>query len=529
VAILVGTCFRPLSDKQVEKARAKGLDKWPDEVAQVFKNGLVLNEGVPLFHGDPLWFIWHYLHIKPNLFPPGTSTAWVFECGKPTWEAYTHIIAKATVMNAKYLMVIEDDVFVPQETVHRLFRYLEEHPECGAAGGLYAWRHQPDHGEFFQMYKDGMPIVNIPDNDVVDVDAAGLGCLMLRMDAVTKAKEFGRLFDDPWDAGDGMTAAGGDLCLQHRIKQAGYTIVVDTGIKAWHRDPYTGVFYPQERRAQHGYPAKPMVDFCQPTLDEALAGVLENAAIKGPSPSPHVEHDVEVDGRHIADIPSVPGAMAYGDTPEEAEVAARKIADEVTGAPDWDEIQEQNTRQNIMEIDGPVALNVGWGGTPAREKIHEQYAQWVNHDGHDSEGTHLVSDCRDINAPSGSFDFVYVNHVLEHLTDAEGVTALQEWWRLVKKGGRLFVGVPEMMAVTDTARRLGLHAPIYYLSDGTAVTPHLMLYGHPVGGAMTHKTIYEERELRAKFRELFGVTDRQIASQPDELIPCGVKFIVQKE
>lgn len=498
VTIVVGTCFRPLSDKQIEKAKAKGLEKWPDAVAELRDNGLILNEGVPLFHGDPLWFIWHYLHIKPNLFPPGTSSAWVFECGKPTWQAYTMLVAKATLMNAKYLMVIEDDVFIPQPTIHRLFRYLETHPECGAAGGLYAWRHQPEQGEFFQMYKDSQPIVNIPDNEFVDVDAAGLGCLMLRMDAVNKAKEYGRLFDDPFEVGD-LVAHGGDLCLQHRIKQAGYSIVVDTGIKCWHRDPYTGVFYPQELRSEHGYPERPMIDFCEATQEEALEGAL--GALKGPSPSPHA-----------ANTPAI---------------AAEPEA--IGGAPDWDAIQAENQLRDILEMEGPKALNIGWGEVKARPKIHEQFEQWVNHDGEDIPGTHLVSDCRDINAPSGSFDLVHANHVLEHLTRDEGRTAIQEWWRLVKPGGRMFIGVPEALQVCEAIRRYGMDTPLYTLSSGLEVTAHLMLYGHPVGGAMAHKTLYEERDLRAILKELCGVPDANIVSQPDELIPCAVKFIVKKD
>lgn len=39
-----------------------------------------------------------------------------------------------------------------------------------------------------------------------------------------------------------------------------------------------------------------------------------------------VELDPEVDGRWIADIPEFPGALAYGDTPEEATAKAKAIA-----------------------------------------------------------------------------------------------------------------------------------------------------------------------------------------------------------
>ncbi len=39
-----------------------------------------------------------------------------------------------------------------------------------------------------------------------------------------------------------------------------------------------------------------------------------------------IEFDREDDGRWIADIPQVPGAMAYGDTRREAELRAKAVA-----------------------------------------------------------------------------------------------------------------------------------------------------------------------------------------------------------
>jgi SAM-dependent methyltransferase len=39
------------------------------------------------------------------------------------------------------------------------------------------------------------------------------------------------------------------------------------------------------------------------------------------------------------------------------------------------------------------------------------------------------------------FDFVYSSHCLEHMRDPQ--KALQEWWKLVKPGGYLFVTVPD--------------------------------------------------------------------------------------
>jgi hypothetical protein len=60
------------------------------------------------------------------------------------------------------------------------------------------------------------------------------------------------------------------------------------------------------------------------------------------------EHDVENDGRHIADIPAVPGAMAYGDTPEAAERSARAIAAEAMSPPKKRAVLTSEQRQNKL-------------------------------------------------------------------------------------------------------------------------------------------------------------------------------------
>lgn len=47
-------------------------------------------------------------------------------------------------------------------------------------------------------------------------------------------------------------------------------------------------------------------------------------------PNQVIEYNRETDGRWIAEIPAVPGAMAYGATKEEAAAKARAIARAVT-------------------------------------------------------------------------------------------------------------------------------------------------------------------------------------------------------
>jgi predicted RNase H-like HicB family nuclease len=46
----------------------------------------------------------------------------------------------------------------------------------------------------------------------------------------------------------------------------------------------------------------------------------------------HVEVDREDDGRWIADIPELPGVMAYGDSKEEAKAKVEELALRVVGS-----------------------------------------------------------------------------------------------------------------------------------------------------------------------------------------------------
>lgn len=93
-----------------------------------------------------------------------------------------------------------------------------------------------------------------------------------------------------------------------------------------------------------------------------------------------------------------------------------------------------------MTAGAPRRLNIG--GTEPREGweiLNIQPAEGVDH----------VGDARDLSAfAEETFDELYASHVLEHLDYHEEVlTALREWHRVLKAGGRLLVGVPDMDAM----------------------------------------------------------------------------------
>jgi SAM-dependent methyltransferase len=75
-------------------------------------------------------------------------------------------------------------------------------------------------------------------------------------------------------------------------------------------------------------------------------------------------------------------------------------------------------------------LDIGSGPDP----IHRQSGTWTRWDKPQGDATHLKG------APDASFDTVYASHLLEHLDDP--ITALGNWWRVLKPGGHLIICVP---------------------------------------------------------------------------------------
>lgn len=79
-----------------------------------------------------------------------------------------------------------------------------------------------------------------------------------------------------------------------------------------------------------------------------------------------------------------------------------------------------------LELVGPLGIDIGCGTDP----ITPYCTRFDREQG----------DAQTVREPSESFDWVYSSHCLEHLPRPE--EALQNWWNLVKPGGRMVIIVP---------------------------------------------------------------------------------------
>jgi len=76
----------------------------------------------------------------------------------------------------------------------------------------------------------------------------------------------------------------------------------------------------------------------------------------------------------------------------------------------------------------------------------------------------------------GSEDFVIANHLMEHLPDP--IAAMKEWYRVLRPGGILFLGLPDKRLIFD--------------KDRPRTTLAHLIADHRDGGQATHHGHYEE-------------------------------------
>ncbi|MBI5138654.1 MAG: methyltransferase domain-containing protein [Candidatus Vogelbacteria bacterium] len=92
--------------------------------------------------------------------------------------------------------------------------------------------------------------------------------------------------------------------------------------------------------------------------------------------------------------------------------------------------------------DGKVYLNLGCGVNTSQE--------FINIDAFPFAKTHLVRNIQDLTIfPSNSVDMIYASHVIEHIPRNSLTKTLSEWCRVLKTGGVLRFGVPDLDKLID--------------------------------------------------------------------------------
>lgn len=157
-----------------------------------------------------------------------------------------------------------------------------------------------------------------------------------------------------------------------------------------------------------------------------------------------------------------------------------------------------------------TCLNVGCG--PVGSYLHPMFRHYhvVRVDANPAVAPDVLADVRDLSAfDKASVDGVHCWHVLEHLDPWDVPRAVAEFHRVLRRGGLLIVGVPNLEAIAWHILNRGLEVVAYQSPQGP-IYPLDMLYGHSKeiqegNDFMRHRTAFTRHSLarlleRAGFR-----------------------------
>ena len=175
-----------------------------------------------------------------------------FLMGSLIYDSRNQLAGYALEMEADFILWLDSDMIFAPDTLERMIKTLDEHPEIDILSGLYFRRAYPftpvlfkklDEGEdgniVFEDYND------YPD-ELFELEGVGFGCVLMRTDCLFQMLDedgVGRWFTP-------LGGAGEDCAFCIRARRAGYRIFVDPSVELGHMAyaPVTQAFYKANKK-----------------------------------------------------------------------------------------------------------------------------------------------------------------------------------------------------------------------------------------------------------------------------------------
>ena len=162
-----------------------------------------------------------------------------------------------------------------------------------------------------------------------------------------------------------------------------------------------------------------------------------------------------------------------------------------------------------------IKLNLGCGRTliPSDED-----SKWINVDYNNTADVK-----HDLRKPlpfdMNSIDYILASHIAEHFTQYEWAVAKKDWYRTLKRGGRLEVRVPDL----EVACKEFLSGKNRYTG---MVSAHAMIYGSSEVVGQMHHQGFDKAKLQEDLKqEGFRIVSCENVSPVDWQIVCVAEKI----
>ncbi len=159
------------------------------------------------------------------------------------------IAREAVQRGCDVLVMIDDDIAAPPDALVRLIGALESDPRAAVVGALYYSRDGARPMVVARWSSHDTSSAAIPpfrSGATAPVDGVGFGCVAIRVAALRALEPpyFGiHLYVDR--AARSVRQCDEDYLFCERVRQAGYAVLVDAGVRAPHYDRASGRFAPE--------------------------------------------------------------------------------------------------------------------------------------------------------------------------------------------------------------------------------------------------------------------------------------------
>lgn len=348
------------------------------------------------------------------VIPPGHAPIEIYADGMEVGVARCAAVQTAREANLKYLFFIDWDNIIHADALLKLSYFLDNNPDYDIASGLYCMKSLPPFPLLWRDWNVGVDF-DWTMGDVIKERIVGIpmGCCLLRLSLFDK---MANTPENPWfQTIDKPVFCGGK----------------------WGRMMMTEDLWFTKRYTDE--------------VDKEHKKIMVDTSI-------FLEHICHVTGRRY--------------TLGEDTLPMRRLRAKAAGTVlDCD--MTNPTPVAPAPLTG-VCLHVGCGGA----KLPDRFAgcEEIRLDIDENVKPDIVGSITDIPLQNGTVDVVYSSHNLEHLAESEVPLALSEFYRVLKRGGRVELEMPDVQSVAEAIPKIGLHGKLYDAPCGP-ITPADVLYG----------------------------------------------------